>query len=67
MDDLDYTPEERSLLLIKEQIQATAEETQAAITTTYDQLLGIVQGAGEAGILALALLCAEIDNELVNA
>lgn len=65
--DFDYTPEERSLLLIREQILATAQETQDAVTAIYDQILGIVQSTGDAGILALALLCAEIDNELVNA
>lgn len=65
-DEHDYTDTERALMLIKEQIAADSERMQREVNDAYNELLETVQGKGDAGILALALLCAEIDHGVAN-
>lgn len=61
-DEYAYTDTERNLMLIREQIAADSERMQQEVNGAYNELLELVQGKGDAGILALALLCAEIDH-----
>lgn len=64
MDDVTkesgLSPEERALRLVREQILAEDRDSQRDIQGAYDRLVHVVKGS-EGGILALALLCAEID------
>jgi hypothetical protein len=60
-DEYDYSPEEKALMLINEQIGAESEEVQKTVDEVSARLYDIVESFETAGQLALARLCAEID------
>lgn len=60
-NDLILSEQEKDLLYVRDTIAATDTDYQETVRKVHQQLCAIVESYESAGILALALLCAEID------
>jgi hypothetical protein len=57
----EVSPEAAALKKVNEEFDALEHEAQREVHEIYETLIAVVEDRGEAGVLALALLCAEID------